>query len=157
AAADERPAAQRGICLWLLYFYPDQVHRPPLRGPLIRGRRLLVLRPKGSSRQTDRVLLYARIILTAVRSIAMDMKQQIKWQLQTIRQFDEQFLPALKSPADWTHQVFPGSNHALWVVGHLAMVDNNVLAKLFPEKSTPKPGWSEKFGRQSKPSPNSAD
>src|SRR6476646_901497 len=39
AAADERPTAQRGICLWLLYFYPDQVHRPPLRGPLIRSRR----------------------------------------------------------------------------------------------------------------------
>jgi hypothetical protein len=87
----------------------------------------------------------------------MGTKDQIKWQLQTIRQFDEQFFPALKSPADWTHQVFPGSNHALWVVGHLAMVDNNVLGKLFPEKSIPKHGWSEKFGRQSKPSANAAD
>ena len=38
-AADERPTAQRGDCLWLLYFYPDQVHRSPLRGPLIRSRR----------------------------------------------------------------------------------------------------------------------
>ena len=37
-AADERPTAQRGDCLWLLYFYPDQVHRSPLRGPLIRCR-----------------------------------------------------------------------------------------------------------------------
>src|SRR5262245_52731759 len=87
----------------------------------------------------------------------MDTKEQIKWQLQTIRQFDEQFLPALKSPEDWTHQVFPGSNHALWVVGHLAMVDNNVLGKLFPDKSIPKHGWSERFGRQSKPSANPAD
>src|SRR4029079_17038862 len=38
AAPDERPTAQKGDCLWLLDFSPDQVHRPPLRGPLIRGR-----------------------------------------------------------------------------------------------------------------------
>jgi hypothetical protein len=38
AAPNERPTAQKGDCLWLLDFSPDQVHRPPLRGPLIRGR-----------------------------------------------------------------------------------------------------------------------
>src|SRR6185437_14343516 len=38
SAADERPAAQRADCLWLLDFSPDQVHRSPLRGPLIGSR-----------------------------------------------------------------------------------------------------------------------
>jgi hypothetical protein len=87
----------------------------------------------------------------------MDLKQRIKWQLETIRQFDEQFLSALKTPQDWTHQLFAGANHPLWIVGHLSLVDNNVLGKFFPEKFIDKPGWSEKFGRQSTPSPHAAD
>ena len=36
--ADERPAAQKADCLWLLFFNPDQVHRAPSQGPLIGGR-----------------------------------------------------------------------------------------------------------------------
>src|SRR5262245_39384639 len=38
-ASHERPDAQRDDCLWLLTFVPDQVHRSPLRGPLMGGRR----------------------------------------------------------------------------------------------------------------------
>ena len=87
----------------------------------------------------------------------MELKPRIKWQLETIRQFDEQFLSALKTPADWTHQLFPGANHPLWILGHLSLVDNNVIAKFFPKKYIDKPGWAERFGRESKPSPNAAD
>ena len=61
----------------------------------------------------------------------MDLKQRIIWQLQTIRQLNEQMLPAFTSLIDWTHQIFPGANHALWIVGHLAMIDNSVLGRLF--------------------------
>ena len=42
--ADERPTAPGAYCLWLLTFAPDQVHRSPLRGPLI-GRRLAAYHP----------------------------------------------------------------------------------------------------------------
>jgi len=86
----------------------------------------------------------------------MDLKQRIVWQLQTIRQLNQQMLPAFTSPKDWTHQIFPGANHALWIVGHLAMVDNSVLGRFF-SKPVEKPDYSEKFGRKSNPSPNSAD
>ena len=86
----------------------------------------------------------------------MDLKQRILWQLQTIRQLSEQMLPAFKSPQDWTHQIFPGANHALWIVGHLAMVDNSILGRVF-SKPVDKPGYPEKFGRQSKPSSNPVD
>jgi uncharacterized damage-inducible protein DinB len=89
-------------------------------------------------------------------SFIMDLKQRILWQLQTIRQLNEQMLPAFASPQDWTQQIFPGANHALWIVGHLALVDNNVLGRFF-SKSLDKPAYSEKFGRGSKPSPNAAD
>jgi hypothetical protein len=37
-APDERSTAPGGDRLWLLTFVPDQVRRPPLRGPLIGGR-----------------------------------------------------------------------------------------------------------------------
>ena len=35
---DERSTAPGGYRLWLLTFVPDQVHRPPLQGPLVGGR-----------------------------------------------------------------------------------------------------------------------
>jgi uncharacterized damage-inducible protein DinB len=87
----------------------------------------------------------------------MDLKQRILWQLQTIRQLGDQMLTAFTSPTDWTYQLFPSANHAMWIVGHLAMVDNSAISKLFPEKCVQNADYSEKFGRQSKPSPNSDD
>jgi hypothetical protein len=86
----------------------------------------------------------------------MNVKQRILWQLQTIRGLSDQMLSAFNSPAEWTHQIFPGANHPLWIIGHLSLVDNNVLGKFF-DKLIEKPGYKEKFGRQSKPSPNSVD
>lgn len=87
----------------------------------------------------------------------MDLKQRIIWQLQTIRALTEQMLAAFKTPSDWTHQIFPGANHALWIVGHLAMADNNGISRFVPEKALDKPDYSKKFGRQSTPSPNASD
>jgi hypothetical protein len=86
----------------------------------------------------------------------MDLRQRILWQLQSIRGLTDQMLPAFKTPEHWTHQVFPGANHALWIVGHLALVDNNVLGKFF-DKMIETPIYKEKFGRQSQPSPKAAD
>jgi uncharacterized damage-inducible protein DinB len=86
----------------------------------------------------------------------MDLKQSILWQLQSIRGLSDQMLTTFKTPTDWTHQVFPGANHALWIVGHLALVDNNVAGKFF-DKMIEKPNYKEKFGRQSQPSSNAAD
>src|SRR5580704_3963594 len=53
-APDERPTAQRGDRLWLLAFAPDQVHRPPLRGPLIRRRIPPAEHPRDTPRCTSR-------------------------------------------------------------------------------------------------------
>jgi uncharacterized damage-inducible protein DinB len=86
----------------------------------------------------------------------MDLKQRILWQLQTIRQLNEQMLSAFTSPEDWTHQIFPGANHPLWIVGHIAFVDNRLLGVFF-SKSIDKVGYAEKFGRSSIPSANPSD
>ncbi|HTQ39845.1 MAG TPA: DinB family protein [Pirellulales bacterium] len=86
----------------------------------------------------------------------MDLKQRIVWQLQVIRQLSDQMLSAFTSPEEWTRQLFPGANHPLWIAGHVAFVDNRILGVFF-SKSMEKPGYAEKFGRSSKPSPNPAD
>src|SRR5690606_34888237 len=62
-----------------------------------------------------------------------------------------------KTPQEWTHQVHPKANHALWVAGHLATVDNFFLSILAPEKMKDLPGYQEKFGMGSQPSGNPAD
>ncbi len=86
----------------------------------------------------------------------MDLKQRIIWQLQTIRQLGDQMLAAFTTSEDWTHQIFPGANHPLWIAGHIAFVDNRILGVFF-SKSVDKSGYTEKFGRASKPSSNPAD
>jgi uncharacterized damage-inducible protein DinB len=86
----------------------------------------------------------------------VDLKTRIIWQLQAIRNLGDQMLAVFTSPEDWTHQLFPGANHPLWVAGHIAFVDNRILGVFF-QKSIENPALTEKFGRQSKPSPNPAD
>ncbi len=87
----------------------------------------------------------------------MDLKQRIIWQLQTVRALNEQMFSTFQSPEDWTHQIFPGANHALWIAGHLAMADNSGISRFFPAQGVDKGDWTKKFGRQSTPSSNFAD
>jgi len=87
----------------------------------------------------------------------MDLKQRITWQLQTIRHLTESMISSFTTPQTWTHQLFPGANHALWVLGHLSLVDNNVLGKFFDGHQIEKPAYRERFGRGSRPTPNPAE
>jgi DinB superfamily len=87
----------------------------------------------------------------------MDSKQRIIWQLQTVRALNEQMFASFVKPEDWVHQIFPGANHALWIAGHLAMVDNSGISRFIPAQGVDKGDWSKKFGRQSTPTSNFAD
>jgi hypothetical protein len=90
-------------------------------------------------------------------AFVMYLKQRIIWQLQTIRQLNEQMFASFMTTQDWTHQIFPGANHALWIAGHLAMVDNSGIGRFFPASAVDKPDYGKKFGRQSTPSADFAD
>lgn len=61
------------------------------------------------------------------------------------------------APEDYLHQPFPGANHALWTMGHIATVDQYFLQKF----SGCDPGLFERyrtiFFAKSTPSPNAAD
>jgi uncharacterized damage-inducible protein DinB len=87
----------------------------------------------------------------------MSLKERLHSRLTKSRGFLEKLLVDFKTPQDWTHQVHPKANHALWVVGHLATVDNFFLNVLAPEKGKDLPGYNEKFGMGSQPSANASD
>lgn len=87
----------------------------------------------------------------------MSLKERLKTRLEKSRGFLEKVLSDFKTPQDWTHQVHPKANHALWITGHLATVDNFFITLVAPEKAKDFPGYNEKFGMGSQPSSNPAD
>jgi len=82
----------------------------------------------------------------------MLLKPRLEAQLQIAREYSEKLLAAFKSPQDWTHQVHPKANHALWFAGHLATADNFFVSLLAPQRAKLPPGFDKLFGMGSVPS-----
>jgi len=49
------------------------------------------------------------------------------------------------------HQPVPGGNHALWILGHLAGTDDQILTGLVPRASNLPESWPMQFGQGSTP------
>ncbi|REJ68986.1 MAG: DinB family protein [Planctomycetota bacterium] len=81
----------------------------------------------------------------------MASKERLKANLFQAREMTEAILEAFQKPEDWTHQVHPQANHALWIVGHLGHADNFFVSMLDPSRQVEKDGWGEKFGMGSQP------
>ena len=82
----------------------------------------------------------------------MSTKKRLQSQLQHARGYSEGLLSSFEKPEDWTHQVHPSANHALWFAGHMGVVDNSMIRLLASEKSEKREGFQEKFGMGSQPS-----
>lgn len=87
----------------------------------------------------------------------MDYKERLRRQLLTARETSERLLADFKTPEDWTRQVHPNCNHALWFVGHMAQTDNFFLSLLAPAKAQDLPEFTRLFGMGSQPSGKAAD
>ncbi len=88
----------------------------------------------------------------------MDYKPRLKALLEQARQTSENMLASFKTPQDWTYQVHPNANHAMWFAGHMASADNFFVGVVSPDKATTlPPGYKEMFGMGSKPSPKPGD
>jgi uncharacterized damage-inducible protein DinB len=81
----------------------------------------------------------------------MSLKQRLRRGLVNMRQMSERLLEDFKSPEQWTFQVHPACNHALWFVGHMATSDNFFLSLVSAEKSRQLPDFQSKFGMGSQP------
>jgi uncharacterized damage-inducible protein DinB len=81
----------------------------------------------------------------------MSLKQRLRRGLVNMRQMSERLLEDFKSPEQWTFQVHPACNHALWFVGHMATSDNFFLSLVAPDKSRQLPEFQSRFGMGSQP------
>src|SRR5689334_2128474 len=86
----------------------------------------------------------------------MSLKQRLSRQLVTNRQMSERLLADFRTPEQWTFQVHPACNHALWFAGHMATSDNFFLSLVAPEKSRPLPEFQTQFGMGSQPTSDPA-
>jgi uncharacterized damage-inducible protein DinB len=84
----------------------------------------------------------------------MKLADRILRQLKQVREFNEKMLEAFQTPEDWTHQIAPGTNHALWFAGHMTTADNYFISKLAPNRKKPLDDWEALFGMGSKPTSN---
>jgi uncharacterized damage-inducible protein DinB len=81
----------------------------------------------------------------------MTLKDRLQRQLVGMRQMSERLLEDFRSPQDWTFQVHPTCNHALWFAGHMATSDNFFLTLVAPDKARQLPDFQVKFGIGSQP------
>lgn len=87
----------------------------------------------------------------------MSLQQRLVRQLTNAREMSERLLADFKTPEQWTAQVYPGANHALWFAGHMGIADNFFLSLIAPEKAVKRPDMEEKFGMGSQPTNQPAE
>jgi uncharacterized damage-inducible protein DinB len=81
----------------------------------------------------------------------MSLQNRLLRQLKNTREASERLLTDFKTPQDWTFQVHPACNHALWFAGHMATSDNFFLSLIAPDKKHEMPEFQTKFGMGSQP------
>lgn len=86
----------------------------------------------------------------------MELKQRLRRQLVQVRQHSERLLADFRTPEQWTFQVHPACNHALWFVGHMATSDNFFLSLIDPTRVVPLPDYQARFGMGSQPTSDPA-
>lgn len=87
----------------------------------------------------------------------MSVKQRLKKQLLTAREYSRSLLTDIATPEQWTHQMHSNANHPLWFAGHMATADNFFLSTLAPERVVKRPEFDQAFGTGSQPTNNPAD
>jgi hypothetical protein len=87
----------------------------------------------------------------------MQLRERLTTMITQARGFSEGLLASFTKPSDWTHQLFPGANHALWFAGHMGTSDDFFLKTVVPGTSKIPVGYPEKFGMGSVPTANLAD
>lgn len=87
----------------------------------------------------------------------MSHKERLQRQLVRVRQNSERLLADFRTPEEWTFQVHPSCNHALWFAGHMATSDNFFLSLIAADKSQKLPELQAKFGMGSQPTNQPAE
>lgn len=75
----------------------------------------------------------------------MDLKAHAFSSLNLARRLTTSMLDDFGPKSQWLKQSHPGTNHALWITGHLALADNLFASKFRPEVDHKPEGWEELF------------
>ncbi len=81
----------------------------------------------------------------------MSQSDRLIRRMEKTREMSEKILAAFESPDEWCRQVVPGTNHALWFAGHMAMTDNYFIGRVAPGSEKQLEGWDKLFGMGSNP------
>jgi hypothetical protein len=84
----------------------------------------------------------------------MELRDHARHALQYARKFTEGLLLSLRTPEYWVFQIHPKVNHAMWIAGHLSLVDNSFVGKFRPDGGRRPEGWDRLFGFGSQPQPS---
>ncbi len=87
----------------------------------------------------------------------MSQATRLQTQLSNVRRLSEAFLKDFQKPEEWLFQVHPTANHALWFVGHMAVMDNFFVGLLDPRQAIDLGPYDDLFGMGSQPSPQMDD
>lgn len=88
----------------------------------------------------------------------MPLKERLQRQLTQAREMSERLLSDFESPEQWTFQIHPDCNHALWFAGHMAHTDNFFLSLISPDDAVELPSiFARQFGMGSQPTPTPDD
>ena len=87
----------------------------------------------------------------------MALADRLRHQLEMCRDTSEKILAAFETSEDWTRQVVPETNHAMWFAGHMATTDNYFISQIAPERAKTYEGWDKLFGMGSKPTSDPDD
>lgn len=87
----------------------------------------------------------------------MELKERLKNGLIHSRWFVDKLLTEITTDEDWLKTPVVGSNHTMWIIGHLAICDNFFIARVNPEKSIPNDDFIRLFGKGSQPTYNVSD
>lgn len=83
----------------------------------------------------------------------MELRDHARHLLQFSRKFTEGLLASFKTPEDWVFQIHPKVNHAMWITGHLGLVDNSFIFRFRPDRGRKPEAWDQLFGFGSQPQP----
>ena len=81
----------------------------------------------------------------------MQLKERLRKGLIHARSFTLGILNEIENKEDWVRRPVPNSNHAMWIAGHLAYVDDVFSGIVDPTKAAPREDFKQLFGMGSTP------
>ncbi len=63
----------------------------------------------------------------------MDFKDSIRFQLEHARRMTNNLIQEFTNRGEWLFQPHPDANNAIWIVSHLGLADNHMMAQFRPD------------------------